>query len=274
MKLSLGQYYQSLSEHKLWRVGLIVCAAIVTIAVFQDYLHARRNGFSFFIWESLLFKVFWMLFPPILFVLKRILQYRPANSVARMSVTIIISTLVHLVLMALVIWCLSSIFREQNYGFFKVLTYSLANDLVAAILVYGFFVWMQRFWQGRIDSTSKVNKPGPLEYLLIQSGKEKARVNIKDIVFVKAATPYLTIYTENKDYLYTDTLKSITHKLNDRFVRVHRSSIVNIDKVIKYKSRLNGDYDLTLKNGSEIRLSRNYVSEFKIRFESHPQVNQ
>ncbi|MCL1037830.1 LytTR family transcriptional regulator [Shewanella submarina] len=273
--MSIGQHLRSLLEHRLWRLSAVVCVLIVALAIFQDYLHATRNGSSFFILESLLFKVFWMLFPPMLLALKVMLQKRPANTLVKMSLTVIVSTVIHLLLMALTIWLLSSIFREQNYGFFKVLTYSLANDLVVAILTYGLFVWLLRYFELHRQEQYVVNEsPLSPEYLVIQSGKLNVKINLADIVSIKSATPYVTVYTEDKDYLYTETLKSIMNKLDDRFVRVHRSSIVNMDKVLMVKSRLNGDYDLFLKDGSETRLSRNYVSEFKTRFESSHQVNQ
>lgn len=272
--MSIGQHFRSLLEQRLWRLSVVVCALIVALAIFQDYLHATRNGSSFFILESLLFKVFWMLFPPMLLALKVELQKRPANTLVKMSLKVIVATAIHLILMALTVWILSSIFREQNYGFFKVLSFSLANDLVVAILTYSLFVWLFNYFELQRKQQPVVNEPSlSPEYLVIQSGKLNVKLSLDDIVSIKSATPYVTVYTEDKDYLYTDTLKSIVDKLDDRFVRVHKSSIVNIDKVLMYKSRLNGDYDLFLKDGSETRLSRNYVSEFKVRFESSPQVS-
>lgn len=56
-------------------------------------------------------------------------------------------------------------------------------------------------------------------------------------------------------------------KLDTRtFVRVHKSTIVNLEKVSSFKSRLNGDYDLLLKNGTIVRLSRTYAANFKNEF--------
>jgi len=58
-------------------------------------------------------------------------------------------------------------------------------------------------------------------------------------------------------------LKKIAGELDRRFVKIHRSCIVNMDKVISYKSRLNGDYDVSLSGDIQVRLSRNYAKEFK-----------
>ena len=87
---------------------------------------------------------------------------------------------------------------------------------------------------------------------------------MNDIYQITAETPYISIQLNDKKYLHTETLKSMSTQLNKKnFVRVHKSTIVNLDKVVSLKSRLNGDYDISLKNGVEIRLSRTYVANFK-----------
>ncbi|MBK7426438.1 MAG: LytTR family transcriptional regulator DNA-binding domain-containing protein [Saprospiraceae bacterium] len=48
-----------------------------------------------------------------------------------------------------------------------------------------------------------------------------------------------------------------------QFVRIHKSSIINIEKVKSYTSRLNGDFDVLMENGIKLRLSRNYVKLFR-----------
>ncbi|MGH9949634.1 MAG: LytR/AlgR family response regulator transcription factor, partial [Pyrinomonadaceae bacterium] len=72
---------------------------------------------------------------------------------------------------------------------------------------------------------------------------------------------------QTKRYLHNETLKSILETLdNETFVRIHKSLIVNISNVRSYKSRLNGDYDLTVADGTSLRLSRTYAATFKEKF--------
>jgi two-component system LytT family response regulator len=52
-------------------------------------------------------------------------------------------------------------------------------------------------------------------------------------------------------------------QLDSRFVRIHRSTIVNIQSVSKWTSRGNGDYDLLMSEGTLLRLSRNYAQAFR-----------
>ena len=59
------------------------------------------------------------------------------------------------------------------------------------------------------------------------------------------------------------TMQSLETKLDpEKFVRVHRSVIVNIEKVKEIYPRSNGDQDLVLQNGQQLMLSRNYRDKF------------
>ena len=75
--------------------------------------------------------------------------------------------------------------------------------------------------------------------------------------------PYVIVHTSDNSFLHTSSLKKLAEKLDSRFVKIHRSCIVNMDKVTSYKSRLNGDYDVSLSGDIQVRLSRNYAKEFK-----------
>ncbi|HNJ56177.1 MAG TPA: LytTR family DNA-binding domain-containing protein, partial [Chitinophagaceae bacterium] len=78
---------------------------------------------------------------------------------------------------------------------------------------------------------------------------------------------------QQKKYLHSQSLKSILQQLDEKqFVQIHKSCLVNINTIASCTSRLNGDYDLTLTNGSVLRLSRNYVPVFRQKTEKAHQV--
>ncbi|WP_064792249.1 LytR/AlgR family response regulator transcription factor [Shewanella woodyi] len=260
--------------NKLLGFFLLVLIAIVTLAIFQDYLHSKRGGYPFFFSESLLFKTLWFLFPPILLLIKSVFQQRRITTPFQMGLVVCVATLAHLLLVPLTIWCLSTVFREQSYGFVKVLSFTLSNDLVKIVLVYGVYLFLLNYLGAKNKKTQLKKHKIPSQYLSVSNGKNNTRIKLSDISYIKAATPYIAIQVENKQHLHSETLKSIGDKLDPRFVRVHKSSIVNIEHVLSYKSRLNGDYDLLLEDGAEIRLSRNYVNDFKKCFEPTPQLTQ
>ncbi len=109
--------------------------------------------------------------------------------------------------------------------------------------------------------------------IVIGNGKNNTVVEVNDIYRITAETPYISIQLEGKKYLHKETLKSISSQLDNKlFVRVHKSTIVNLDKVVSLKSRLNGDYDILLENGIELRLSRTYAANFKNNFKTTHRV--
>ncbi len=288
--------YSFFNGNKFLIALLFVIVTVVFVGIFQDYLQSKRNNNLFFFSESLLFKSFWMLFPPILWLLKYLHQNRKLDTYPRIGVTLIAATMTHAVLTSLTVWGLSVIFRDQSYGVVKVLTFTLANDLVTIILVYGVFIYALKYLANynqksksgsqllnvQLSGTSNSNveameKQSPdaissVNYLVVNSGKNNARLNLNDILYIRSATPYVSIQMADSEYLQSTSLKLIAEKLDFRFIRIHRSCIVNIEKVLSYQSRLNGDYDLTLDNGSEVRLSRNYVKAFRRHFGSTPQL--
>ena len=151
------------------------------------------------------------------------------------------------------------------------------------MLIYGVFIWLfianktnnsistatddttHNTINHFIKSNSASITTSP-QYLIVNSGKLSTKINLAEIIYIKSATPYIMIYLANKNYIHSDTLKSIMTRLDQRFFRIHKSCIVNIEHVITFTSRLNGDYDLTLQNGVELRLSRHYAEAFKSVF--------
>lgn len=263
-------------NNRLILILLILFISIACIAIFQDYLHAKRNSSSFYFEESLLFKTVWFYFPPLLLSIKKLFNHKVSTSTPNLIKVFALYTSVHVLLVALSIWILSSIFRDQAYGIIKVLTFTLSNDLVSILMVYGAFIAVIKYWQlnkaKQAPLTIKTVEPSH-KYLTINSGRTHEIIKLEDIIIIKSATPYVNVELAQKTHLYSATLKSIISELDHRFIRIHRSMIVNIDKVLSYKSRLNGDYDLILENGTEVRLSRNYVKAFKQQFDSSPLVD-
>ncbi len=97
----------------------------------------------------------------------------------------------------------------------------------------------------------------------------KKIIEQSEILYLYAEKPYIAIHTGSKTYLHSSTLKSIIHHLDPAFLRIHKSIIVNTCAVVSYKSRQNGDYDLCMSDGTELRLSRNYAAAFKEAFLLH-----
>ena len=89
-----------------------------------------------------------------------------------------------------------------------------------------------------------------------------------EIDWIEAAGNYLKLHIGREAHMIRETMNSIEAKLDpDKFLRIHRSTIVNIDRIKELHPMFSGDYSVILKNGAELSLSRNYRDRFLEMFE-------
>jgi len=75
------------------------------------------------------------------------------------------------------------------------------------------------------------------DYLMIRVEYSTVRINISDILFIEGLKDYVKISTVNKNYVTKSSLKNVEEKLpSDIFVRIHKSFIVNLDKVDAFEN--------------------------------------
>ena len=86
---------------------------------------------------------------------------------------------------------------------------------------------------------------------------------VDEIDWIETHGNYLKVHAGRESHLIRATMQSLETKLNpEKFVRVHRSVIVNVEKIKEIYPRSNGDQDLVLQNGQQLMLSRNYRDRF------------
>jgi two-component system LytT family response regulator len=95
--------------------------------------------------------------------------------------------------------------------------------------------------------------------IAIRSGTRLIFLEIRDIDWIEAAGVYVYLHVGPKAYLYRATVGQICERLDPKtFLRIHRSTIVNTDRILELKSRSRGEYGIILKNGTELTLSRGF----------------
>lgn len=113
---------------------------------------------------------------------------------------------------------------------------------------------------GAPDDGTEADPPGAyVERIMIKERGSISFVKVDDIDWIEAAGDYVSIHAGKKAHLIRETMTGLTKKLDpNRFVRIHRSSIVSIDAIKELKPYFHGDYIVILKNGKELKLSRRY----------------
>ncbi len=105
------------------------------------------------------------------------------------------------------------------------------------------------------------------ERMAIKSGGRLEIVLVEDIDWVNADGNYVTVHVGSQDLLTRDTLQNFLKRLDPRrFLRIHRSWVVNITKVKRLNPDGHGEYAIEMNDGPSVTLSRTYRDDFLARF--------
>jgi two-component system, LytTR family, response regulator len=101
--------------------------------------------------------------------------------------------------------------------------------------------------------------PQRLERLLVESNGRAMLLPVGQVERIEAAKNYVTVHAGGERYRVRTTLDRLEERLDPRtFVRVHRSTIVRVDRVAELQPWSHGDYVVILQGGERVRLSRRY----------------
>lgn len=109
-----------------------------------------------------------------------------------------------------------------------------------------------------------LKRPNNLERFIIKQSGEYHVVRATDIIWIEADGNYSRIITQNKKFMVRYTLSGFADQLSsERFYRISRSQIVNLDYVVKIKDHIYGNYIVELSNGVSLKMSKNYKYLFE-----------
>src|SRR4029078_366639 len=95
--------------------------------------------------------------------------------------------------------------------------------------------------------------------LMIKSGGRIHFVRMADIDWCEAAGNYVRVHVGQQEHLVRDTRGHLESELDpQQFIRIHRSTIVNVDRIQEMQSSFNGEYVVLLRTGTRLTLSRGY----------------
>lgn len=102
------------------------------------------------------------------------------------------------------------------------------------------------------------------ERMFVRTGKRIKPVAVDDIVWVEADGDYSRIHLENDSILSSKRLGELEDKLDPKlFTRVHRSSLIALNKLQELESDAYGGFNAIMSDGSKVKVSRGYGSKIK-----------
>ena len=103
------------------------------------------------------------------------------------------------------------------------------------------------------DTSSSIDR------IVVKMGGATRLLAARDIDWVEAAGVYVTLHAGNRAILHRMALSDLEARLDPRvFIRIHRSSLVNLEKVSHLEPLSHGEFEVVMRSGARVRLSRTY----------------
>ena len=113
---------------------------------------------------------------------------------------------------------------------------------------------------------SSARDRGYAERLLVKHDGRIRFVPVAELEWVEAADNYVRLYARGERHLLRETIRSLERRLDPaRFVRVHRSAMVNLSRIRELQPTFNGEYAILLDTGAKLTLSRSYRDAVRAR---------
>jgi len=117
----------------------------------------------------------------------------------------------------------------------------------------------------RMISPSHLNSSKLDRFVLKVSGTTRF-LSADEVEWIEGAGVYVTLHTTTRPILYRSSLTDLEARLDTgKFIRIHRSAIVNFERVSHLEPISHGEFDVVMKSGARVRLSRTYRAHFERR---------
>lgn len=101
------------------------------------------------------------------------------------------------------------------------------------------------------------------EMIAVKKGSDIALLEFSEVFMLRVEDKQVKVYTEHNEYLIKKPLYQVEETLNMDFVRISKTTIVNLKKIERVAPSLKGMMFIELKNGLKDNISRKYLPDFK-----------
>ncbi|HEY0143667.1 MAG TPA: LytTR family DNA-binding domain-containing protein [Thermoanaerobaculia bacterium] len=105
---------------------------------------------------------------------------------------------------------------------------------------------------------------GSLEHFLARKRDRMYLIPVKEVDWIEAEGKYIRVHTKEASFLIRDAITAVEARLDPRqFVRIHRSTIVNLNRIGELQRGFGGDVVVLLQNGTRLTLSRRFRAKVR-----------
>jgi two-component system LytT family response regulator len=117
-----------------------------------------------------------------------------------------------------------------------------------------------------IDRYAELLGQGPMSRLFVRSGRSIVPLAVERVAWFEAVGDYVTAHADGASHVLRLSLNRIAARLDpQRFVRIHRTHIVNMDHVAAFRRQENGNLGAELRDGTVLAVSRAMSQELRER---------
>jgi hypothetical protein len=261
-------------EGTLWVVGLMLSATVNSIVALMD---VERRRLSFDWWEPITWEfssgLMLLALVPALLAFERRVPFRLSTwrrAIPWHLLAVVVFSLVHVLgMVGLRHLVYEAMGGEYSFGDWpRELFYEFLKDARTYVfflgIIYFYHLLLLRL-QGEArlltapDTGPAVEAVDRPERFLVRKVGAEFLVAARDIEWLEAAENYVNLHVRGRTYPLRSTMTAIQDRLDPtRFVRVHRSYIVNLEFLVQIEPLDTGDARLLLKDGTRIPCSRRY----------------
>lgn len=250
----------------------MIALVLFLYTLLTDGLESKVNNYGYYFSESALFGTVWLVMVPIVSFIYKLKLYRKSSY--KVVFIILGSAILNIVIFAGIVWLCSLLLFNHTYHIPGTIQYAFLKYFLLLVSVYTIVILVFNYFGKSSPITIVKTGKSFSDILIVRDQSGKTMLKSTDILYIRASTPYVEIYTKGKKYLEQSSLKDMIEKLDPNiFVRVHKSSIINLHNLSQFTSRMNGDYDITMTDGMVIRMSRNFSTIFKSKMKTFTQLS-
>jgi two-component system LytT family response regulator len=120
-------------------------------------------------------------------------------------------------------------------------------------------------------ASPSVPSPEPSDRIVLKTGTDLHLTRTSDIIWIESQGDFIKVHTTGSAQLVRDTLQAMEQRLDPaKFLRIHRSFLVNLDHVKKVTPALYGDYTVLMSDETKLRLSRKNRRQLKLLIAQPP----
>ena len=111
----------------------------------------------------------------------------------------------------------------------------------------------------RVEAWREWTRATPLARLPVTQAGRVQLVDVAAIDWIESADNYVILHCANRQHIVRETMTRLIERLDgNRFARIHRSTIVNVDRIDRLEPVARGDWTVVLRDGTRLAMSRTY----------------